>query len=111
MEAHHNKPHSTDENGLAIASLILGVISFTGFGPITGIPAIITGAMGMKNPHNKGMAVAGLVLGIVSTAFAVLFLMFLVLIFVVAGTAAQSHPELYDAIESGTTESSYQQRI
>ena len=101
-----NLPQSND---LAVASLILGVLSLAGTGPIAGIPAIITGVMGMKNPYNKGMAVAGLVMGIVSTVLVVLgFLLFLLLVFL--GVFAAS------SIDSGvqhvpdTTDSGYEQR-
>lgn len=50
-------------NGLAIASLICGIVGLCVFLP--SIAAIITGVMGRKNPVNRGMATAGLVLGII----------------------------------------------
>lgn len=55
-------------NGLAITSLVLGILAFfPGCCCYMWIPlslgAIITGSIGMKNPNGKGMAIAGVVLG------------------------------------------------
>lgn len=98
------------QNDLAIASLVLGILSCTGAGPITGIPAIITGAMGMKNPHNKGMAVAGLVMGIVSTTLVVLgVLLFFLLLFLGVFAATSIDPGELPAPEPSGS-SFYQQR-
>lgn len=60
--------------GLAVASLILGIVGIVGGCCITyigvgcGIAAIITGVIGKKKGAG-GMATAGLVLGIISTVF------------------------------------------
>lgn len=67
----HNANSSSDSNGIAIASLILGILSlftcyFWYISPIIAILAIVFGAMGSKKQHNKGMAIAGLVMGIIS---------------------------------------------
>jgi uncharacterized membrane protein YvbJ len=68
-------PAATEESrtsGMAIASLVVGIVAFIFFG-ILGILAIIFGAIGLsqtgKDPtlKGKGMAVAGLVLGIISS--------------------------------------------
>lgn len=81
------------ENGLAVASLVLGITSLAGFGALTGIPAIITGVMGMKNPYNKNMAVAGMVMGIISTAVTLLAIVaILLIVFVFAAAAANTDP-------------------
>jgi prepilin-type processing-associated H-X9-DG protein len=61
-------------NGLAVASLVIGILGFCL--PI-GFIAIVLGALGMKKTRDprvggKGMAIAGLVLGIVSTMFVLL---------------------------------------
>lgn len=84
--AHHTTHHQKhqDDNGLAIASLILGIVSLTGFGALTGIPAIITGVMSQKNPVNKGLGVAGLVMGIFSTVVSVLVFLFVILAILIA---------------------------
>lgn len=58
---------------MAIASLVLGIISVVFFfvpfygwiGIIFGVVGIILGAMGQKDPEKKGIATAGLVLSIV----------------------------------------------
>ena len=80
-----NPPHT---NGLAVASLVLGIFAVTGLGPLTGIPAIITGAMGLKNPTNKGLALAGIIMGVVSIIFLVLIVLFFVIIIGIGASAA-----------------------
>ncbi len=88
-----SRRQSGGSNGLAITSLILGILSILcllgsclgGAVPIAGcccglgslggsLGAIITGAIGMKNPQGKGMATGGLVLGVLTLlAIIVLF--------------------------------------
>jgi uncharacterized membrane protein len=82
MEAHTQ--HPPKENGLAVASLVLGILSVVGAGALTGIPAIITGALSLKNPHNKGMGIAGLVMGIISTVLTILLVVIFIVILLVA---------------------------
>jgi hypothetical protein len=62
--------------GLAVASMVLGILSLVSCSIFTGIPAIITGHLARgrarKSPSQyagRGMATAGLVLGYVSLAF------------------------------------------
>ncbi|MBS1119097.1 MAG: hypothetical protein H6Q90_1325 [Deltaproteobacteria bacterium] len=63
---------------MAIAALVLGIVGLLfSFIPCLGmyaIPltllAVVLGALGMKKPQGKGMAIAGLVCGIVGTAIA-----------------------------------------
>jgi len=59
-------------HGLAIASLVLGIVGFFFAGFVLGILAIIFGAISLKKIkrsggflNGKGMAIAGLVLGII----------------------------------------------
>ena len=62
---------------MGVAALVLGIISLfisIGAGPaglgwigsICGILAIIFGAIGKKNPEQKGLATSGLVCGVIS---------------------------------------------
>jgi hypothetical protein len=86
-------PSKSENNGLAIASLVLGILSVTGFSILTGIPAIITGAIGLKNPNGKGMSIAGIIMGGVSVVFAILiaiFIVFLILIGLAADSSSSS---------------------
>jgi Domain of unknown function (DUF4190) len=60
-------------SGAAIASLVCGILGFL-TGPITGIPALITGHIARKRIRNSGgtlagsgMALTGLILGYTST--------------------------------------------
>jgi prepilin-type processing-associated H-X9-DG protein len=66
---------TSQANGLAIASLVVGIVSMCV--PLIGIVAIVLGALGMKKTKDpqvggRGMAIAGLVLGIVGTLFSLL---------------------------------------
>ncbi|MEU0075943.1 DUF4190 domain-containing protein [Streptomyces sp. NPDC006332] len=64
-------------NGLAIASLICGIIGLIFFNVVLGPVAIVLGAVGLRQAPAKGgagMAKAGIVLGIIDLIlFAVLF--------------------------------------
>ena len=65
-------------NGLGVWSLALGIASFVCFGPLAGIPAIITGVLGRKaaqrgEANNGGLSLAGLILGSIACAGWVLF--------------------------------------
>ena len=78
-------------NGLAIASMVLGIVSFLGCGCLTGILAIILakiakGQIRMSNgqQEGEGFATAGLILGIVATIMTILFIILYIAIFGVA---------------------------
>jgi hypothetical protein len=60
-------------NGKAIASMVLGIVSWLGASILAGIPAIVLGHMALNEINNsvntqsgKGMAITGLVLGYLS---------------------------------------------
>ena len=66
---------------MAVASLVLGIISivlnFFGLGIVSIILAIvgvILGALGRKNPEKKGMATAGLVCSIIGLVIGIIFM-------------------------------------
>jgi hypothetical protein len=70
-------------NGLAVASLVLGIIGMIGAGGFLSILAIVFGAISMShiNKSNgmekgKGMAVAGLILGIVGIVLGIIIIAF-----------------------------------
>lgn len=94
-----------DTNGLAVASLVLGILSMTGFSIFTGIPAIVTGAIGLKNPVNKGMSLAGLIMGAISVVITVLVLSFIVLLILAGALSSSSNPpshsDYYDQPSTG----------
>ncbi|MEM9192328.1 MAG: DUF4190 domain-containing protein [Myxococcota bacterium] len=57
------------KNGMAVASGYLGIFSLFCFGPLLGIPAIITGYLALKKPElgGKGRAYTGIIAGGIST--------------------------------------------
>lgn len=69
-----------ENNSMAIAGLVLGIVSvvfsflYTWIGLIAGVIAIILSVKGRKIESKKGMATAGLVLGIVGTSISGLFI-------------------------------------
>ncbi len=85
-------------NGMALASLILGIVSFVmGALALTGIPAVICGHIARRqireNPLTQsgdGMAVGGLVTGYLSILLSVVMVVFFVVFVVIAINAASS---------------------
>jgi len=55
------RPAAVKGNGMAMASLVLGLLSIL-FGPCTGVIGGILGMIGLGRPSGKGMAVTGLIL-------------------------------------------------
>ncbi len=81
-------------NGLAVASLILGILSLTGCGCMTGIPAIICGTMA-KNAIRQdptqtgdGFAKAGVICGWISIGLMCLVMSIYVLLIVLVGAGS-----------------------
>lgn len=74
---------SAQSNGLAIASLVLGILSLTGFLFLTGIPAIIIGIMSLrKGQTERGMSIAGIIMGSIGVLLSLLAL--ICIIFLIA---------------------------
>ena len=72
-------------SGLAIASLVCGICGLFVFGPLTGIPAVITGHIALSKIkksggiiHGRGMAIAGLILGYISIVLTLLLIIILI---------------------------------
>jgi hypothetical protein len=106
------EPAESTYNDLAIASLVLGILSLTGMGPLTGIPAIITGWLALKKPGGRGMAIAGIVTGGVSILIGLLILL-LIFLFIVLGLAAASQGDWHmpdDSYQQTPDSSFHQQR-
>lgn len=61
-------PVAEPGKGLAIASLVCGIVSFFCFGFILGILAVIFGGVAKSKGFTGGMATAGIVLGIIGLA-------------------------------------------
>lgn len=105
------EPKKSETNGLAIASLILGILSLTGFSIFTGIPAIITGAIGLKNPTNRGLSIAGIVTGAISTVLAILVVMFFFVLLLAGVFAASSYEDSEEPYLDETPNSQIRQQI
>ena len=79
--------NSSKYSGLAITSLVLGLVSlFPLFGFPAAILAIVFGIVSQKHIKNgfaqgKGLAVAGLILGIVSSVISLLIIASMVLLY------------------------------
>jgi hypothetical protein len=70
-------PATPKTNGLAIASLVLGIASIVCLGCVAGIPAIICGHLALKQiaargEGGAGMAKAGLIIGYIITILCIL---------------------------------------
>ena len=63
--------------GLAVASLVLGIVSFFCFAYITGILAVIFGAVAKSKGNRSGMSTAGLICGGIGVVLWILSLLFL----------------------------------
>jgi hypothetical protein len=88
-------PAGGGTNGLAIASLILGILSMVCLGLLAGIPAVICGHMALgrikaSGQGGRGLAIVGLVLGYISIVATIIFLLMggLAIIFGGAETAS-----------------------
>ena len=72
------QPPPRQSNGLAIASLVCGIIGLLVFGIILGPLAIIFGSVGIsrasRGASGKGMAIAGLILGVIATVVAIILI-------------------------------------
>jgi hypothetical protein len=78
-------------NGMAVAALVLGILTFVCLGPLAGILAIIFGFLGMKKANEtgtgKGMSIAGIVLGAVGTVATIV----LIIVLVAAGNSVSDN--------------------
>lgn len=74
------------QNGLALGSLICGVMSFICFGPLLSIPALVLGFMQLSKIKSdpvhyggKGMAIAGMALGGLNLLLIILYIIFIII--------------------------------
>lgn len=87
-------------NGLAIAAMVLGLLSFVCLGPVMSVPAVVCGHMasgaikrGEMDPGARGFALTGLILGYINIA---LFIIGMLIVAVVAVSGpGQVSPFIY----------------
>ncbi|HEX7483977.1 MAG TPA: DUF4190 domain-containing protein [Candidatus Saccharimonadales bacterium] len=73
-------PAATHTSGLPLTSLILGIVSVLALGLLTGVPAIITGAIALRRKlADRGLSIAGIILGSIGTFFSLLVIGFVIL--------------------------------
>lgn len=90
---------NNQSSGLAVASLVLGILSLTGFGLLLGIPAIITGAMALKRTQNdRGLSWTGIITGTISTVISLLLMLLIFLVIVLAAFSASNAPDYYEEL-------------
>jgi len=77
------RPQSAAPSGYAIAAFVLGILSFVTCGPCAGLPAFIIGMIELRQikdrtspAEGKGFALAGTIMGGISTALAILVILF-----------------------------------
>ncbi|MBE7036200.1 MAG: DUF4190 domain-containing protein [Ruminococcaceae bacterium] len=68
------KTNSNAGKGLAIASLVCGIVSFFCFGIVLGILAVVFGVLAKRQGYRGAMATVGIVLGAIGLALYVIML-------------------------------------
>jgi hypothetical protein len=93
---------------MAIAALVLGILTFVCLGPIAGILAIIFGILGMKKAaeigNGRGMAIAGIVLGAVGTVVSIIVL---IIVIAAANDTSDSIRDAFDDISGPASTADY----
>lgn len=95
MDPTQPRQQAAQQSGLAIASLVCGVISFF-FGIFSAIPAVITGHMaltelkkwpGKFDQSSRGMAIAGLIMGYIFIGLTILGVILIVVLVIFVSAA------------------------
>ena len=78
--------------GLAVASMVAGILSLLGCSMFAAIPAIVCGHIGVRQADRgeasgKGMAMAGLIMGYISLAVTLIIVAIYVVFFILLATA------------------------
>ena len=78
--------------GLAVASMVAGILSLLGCSVFAAIPAIVCGHIGVRQADRgeasgKGMAMAGLIMGYISLAVTLIIVAIYVVFFILLATA------------------------
>lgn len=89
---------ASDKKGLAIASLVLGILGFCGAlipvcGGLFGLAGVVLGFLGLKS-SGKGMAIAGIVLGVLGILAAIV-------IFIIGLSSGPIFESITDALQTG----------
>ena len=93
----------SQSTGLAAASLVLVILSLTGFGLILGIPAIITGILALRRSDiDRGLSWTGIITGAISTVISLLVMLLFVILFIFALMSSQEIPEYYEELPEET---------
>lgn len=86
------QPHTSNRQGLAIASLVLGILavtlSFLGLGIILGILAIIFGILAIR--WHKGKSIAGIITGSIGIVLSALMIVVVAIILPLSAASLQA---------------------
>ncbi len=100
--AQDNKSQLVNGGGVAygVTSLVTGIVALVGAWLIwislpLAVLAIVFGALGMKRPDSKGLAIAGLVTGSVAALIALVIVFFWILAITVAAPGFDTTPGYY----------------
>lgn len=85
-------PAPTVTNGLAIASMVVGIVAFvTGWAPfwgiLAGVAAVVLGVIALKKPSGKGMSIAGIITGGLAVLSSLIATAFFLIALVAGGVA------------------------
>jgi hypothetical protein len=90
-------------NGLAIASMILGILAILSgwffMGLIFGIVAIVLGIIALKKPGGKGMSITGLITGGIGALSSLIFVAIFFIALAVGGAAASEGGVIKEALD------------
>lgn len=98
-----NAQHVSPANGLAVASMILGILAILSgwffMGLIFGIVAIVLGILGLKKPGGKGMSITGIITGGIGALSSLIFIAIFFIALAVGGAAASETNVIREAVE------------
>lgn len=99
-------PHHNTTNGLAIASMVVGIVAFISgwvpfWGLLSGATAIVLGILALKKPNGKGFSIAGIVTGGIAALTSLFFTAFFIIALVTGGSYIN---EVQNQVQEETSE-------
>lgn len=99
---------SQEKNSLGVIALVCGIAAFLGFGPLTGVPAIVVGVLSRRAADqgladNRGLGTAGLWLGVAACVLSVLLAIAYIVLIGFALQGAGGLEGFFETLETGST--------